>query len=118
MGKITSMRDTVSQVSGISCSISGLSQVSHIVSQVSAKYLIVSQVSAKYMNSVMSLYLNGRSPTGKSSTTYTFWCKVRFFYPTIKGKVINLMSYMSVHICNTHVLISDDNIKYIKHYLE
>ena len=39
-------------------------------------------------------------------------------YPTIKGKVINLMSYMSVHICNTHVLISDDNIKYIKQYSE
>ena len=35
-----------------------------------------------------------------------------------QSKVINLMSYMSVHICNTHVLISDDNIKYIKHYLE
>ena len=40
------------------------------------------------------------------------------YNPTIKGKVINLMSYMSVHICNTHVLISDDNIKYIKQYLE
>ena len=108
------MRDTVSQVSGISFSISGLSQLSHSISGLSQ----VSQVSAKYMNSVMSLYLNGRSPTGKSSTTYTFWCKVRFFYPTIKDKVINLMSYMSVHICNTHVLISDDNIKYIKQYLE
>ena len=108
------MRDTVSQVSGISCSISGLIQVSHSISGLSQ----VSQVSAMYMNSVMSLYLNGRSPTGKSSTTYTFWCKVRFFYPTIKGKVINLMSYMSVHICNTHVLISDDNIKNIKQYLE
>ena len=109
------MRDTVSQVSHV---VSQVSSKYLIVSQVSAKYLIVSQVSAKYMNSVMSLYLNGRSPTGKSSTTYTFWCKVRFFYPTIKGKVINLMSYMSVHICNTHVLISDDNIKYIKQYLE
>ena len=67
------MRDTVSQVSGISCSISGpVFCLLLIVSQVSAKYLIVSQVSAKYMNSVMSLYLNGRSPTGKLSTTYTF----------------------------------------------
>ena len=82
------MRDTVSQVSGIPCSISGLSQVSHsmsCLSQVShsisglsqVSHSIsglsqVSQVSAKYMKSVMSLYLNGRSPTGKSSTTYTF----------------------------------------------
>ena len=35
-----------------------------------------------------------------------------------KVKVINVMRYMSVYICNTHVLISDDNIKYIKQYLE
>ena len=39
-------------------------------------------------------------------------------HPPIKVKVIRLMRYMSFHNCNIHVLISDENIKYIKQYLE
>ena len=42
---------------------------------------------------------------------------MRSFFSTIKANVVNLMRYMSVHICNTNVLIADDNIKYIKQYL-